>query len=78
MVTITVKKTGHMFIDREEYNTVSLERFLSNRFREKTKGYTKRDKEAKHGRIISILDLVRQQGIQDVSFSIAPPSNPKP
>ncbi len=79
MVTIVVKKTGDMFIDKEEYSTVSLQRYLSNRFREKTnlQVYIKGDKEAKHGRLISLLDLVRQEGIQNVSFAIAPPANTK-
>jgi len=34
--------------------------------------YISGDKDATHGTIIGVLDLVRRQGIQKVSFAISP------
>jgi biopolymer transport protein ExbD len=53
---------------------VDLQNFLSNRYRINTNVpvYISGDKDATHGMVINVLDLVRRQGIQKVSFAIAP------
>ena len=49
--------------------------FLSNKFRANTNVpvYISGDKDATHGSVIGVLDLVRREGIQKVSFAISPP-----
>ena len=52
---------------------------LSNRFRANTNVpvYISGDKDATHGAVIRVLDAVRREGIQKVSFAITPPSDKK-
>src|SRR3974390_2640357 len=74
IVNIAVDKVGNIFIDKQAVNLVELRSFLSNKFRVNTNVpvYISGDKDATHGMIIGILDLVRREGIQKVSFAIAP------
>ncbi len=79
IITIGVAKTGELYLDKKPVNVVELQSFLSNQFRLNTNVpvYISGDKEATHGMMIQVLDLVRQQGIQKVSFAIAPASGSK-
>src|SRR5215470_6700597 len=72
--TATVDKLGNVYIDKNIVSMVDLQNFLSNRYRINTNVpvYISGDKDATHGMIINVLDLVRRQGIQKVSFAIAP------
>jgi biopolymer transport protein ExbD len=74
IVNVGVRKDGQLFLDKKEINMVDLQNFLSNRYRINTNVpvYISGDKDATHGMVISVLDLVRRQGIQKVSFAIAP------
>ena len=74
IVNIGVDKLGNVFIDKNMVSMVDLQSFLSNRYRINTNVpvYISGDKDATHGMIINVLDLVRRQGIQKVSFAIAP------
>jgi biopolymer transport protein ExbD len=74
IVNIGVDKVGNVYIDKNMVSMVDLQSFLSNRFRINTNVpvYISGDKDATHGMIINVLDLVRRQGIQKVSFAIAP------
>ncbi len=74
IVNIGVRKDGQLFLEKKEVNLVELQTFLSNRFRVNTNVpvYISGDKEATHGMIIGVLDMVRRTGIQKVSFAIAP------
>ena len=72
-VSISVKKNGDVYIEKEPYNFVELRSYLSNRFHLDTNVsvYITCDNEARHGQTINVLDLVRQEGIQQVSFAIS-------
>lgn len=74
ILNITVDKLGDTFIDKKPVNLLELQQVISNRFRANTNlpVYISGDKEATHGSIIRVLDVVRRQGIQKVSFAIAP------
>jgi biopolymer transport protein ExbD len=79
IVNIGVRKDGQLFLDKKEVSLVDLQNFLSNRFKVNTNVpvYISGDKDATHGMVIGVLDLVRRQGIQKVSFAIAPQAAPK-
>ena len=74
IVNIAVDKVGNIYIEKKPMNYVELQNYLSNKFRINTNVpvYISGDKDATHGMIIGVLDLVRRQGIQKVSFAIAP------
>jgi biopolymer transport protein ExbD len=77
IVNIAVDKLGEVYVDKKPYNLVELHYFLSNRFKLNTNVpvYISGDKDATHGAVIRVLDAVRREGIQKVSFAIAPPSS---
>ena len=79
IVNISVDKVGDIFIEKNRVNVVELASYLSNKFRINTNVpvYISGDKDATHGMVIRVLDLVRRQGIQKVSFAINPPSPQK-
>src|SRR5512135_2113760 len=74
IVNISVDRVGDIFIEKKAVNVVELQSYLSNRFRENTNVpvYISGDKNATHGSVIRVLDIVRREGIQKVSFAIAP------
>lgn len=74
IVNISVDKIGDIYIEKQPVNIVELHTYLSNKFRVNTNVpvYISGDKEATHGSVIRVLDLVRREGIQKVSFAIAP------
>jgi len=74
IVNISVDKLGDIFIEKKQVNIVELHTYLSNKFRANTNVpvYISGDKDATHGSVIRVLDLVRREGIQKVSFAIAP------
>ncbi|MEI6567829.1 MAG: biopolymer transporter ExbD [Verrucomicrobiota bacterium] len=74
IVNISVDKAGEVFVEKKSMNVVDLHYFLSNKFRINTNlpVYISGDKDATHGAVIRVLDIVRREGIQKVSFAIAP------
>ena len=74
IVNISVNKVGDMFIDKQQVNLLELHTYLSNKFRANTNlpVYISGDKDASHGSVIRVLDVVRREGIQTVSFAISP------
>src|SRR5512141_1846675 len=64
IVNIGVDKAGNVFLDKKPVNQVELQTFLSNKFRANTNVpvYISGDKDATHGTVIGVLDLVRRQG----------------
>ncbi len=76
IVNVGVDKAGNVYIDKKPVSLVELQSYLSNKFRVNTNVpvYISGDKDATHGTIIGVLDVVRRQGIQKVSFAIAPQS----
>ena len=80
IVNIAVDKIGDIYIEKKPVNVVELHQYLSNKFHINTNVpvYISGDKEATHGAVIRVLDLVRREGIQKVSFAIAPQKSSSP
>jgi biopolymer transport protein ExbD len=79
IINIGVDRAGEISIDKRPVNVVELHDYLSNLFLVKTNMavYISGDKNATHGSVIRVLDLVRREGIQKVSFVIAPQASQK-
>ena len=73
IINISVDKAGDIFVEKNPMNVVDLHNYLSNKFRVNTNVpvYISGDKDATHGAVIRVLDLVRREGIQKVSFAIS-------
>lgn len=73
IINISVDKAGEVFVEKKPVNVVDLRSYLSNKFRVNTNVpvYISGDKDASHGAVIRVLDLVRREGIQKVSFAIS-------
>jgi biopolymer transport protein ExbD len=77
MVDISVNKAGAVFLDTKPIGSNELVTHLEDA---KTANpnlsvFISGDKEARHGDVIHVLDLVRQAGIDKVAFEIREPSN---
>jgi len=74
ILNISVDKLGEVYVGRTQVNLVQLQSILSNRYKLNTNVpvYISGDKDATHGAIIRVLDIVRREGIQKVSFAITP------
>ncbi len=80
ILNISVDKFGQVSVDKTQVTLVQLYGVLSNQYKIDTNVpvYISGDKDATHGTVISVLDVVRQVGIQKVSFAITPaPANKK-
>jgi biopolymer transport protein ExbD len=79
IVNIAVDKAGDVYVEKKQVNIVELHEYLSNKFQANTNipVYISGDKDATHGAVIRVLDIVRREGIQKVSFAISPQSNPQ-
>jgi len=75
ILNIAVDKAGDVYVEKKPVTTVELHTILSNKFRLNTNlpVYISGDKDATHGTVIRVLDLVRREGIQKVSFAISAP-----
>jgi biopolymer transport protein ExbD len=73
IINIAVDKAGDVFVEKKAVNVVDLRSYLSNKFRVNTNVpvYISGDKDATHGAVIRVLDIVRREGIQKVSFAIS-------
>src|SRR5215471_19206470 len=78
ILNISVKANGEVYYEKQQVNSEDLQRILSDALRKNTNVpvYVSGDREAKHGSIVRVLDLVRRQGIQKVSFAISPAPPP--
>jgi biopolymer transport protein ExbD len=74
IVNIDVDRAGDIYVEKKQVTSMELHLFLSNKFRLNTNVpvYISGDKAASHGAVIRVLDLVRREGIQKVSFAITP------
>src|ERR1043165_9118222 len=72
IVNIAVDKLGEVYIGKTQITFVQLQSILSNKFKVNTNipVYITGHKDATHGAIIHVLDIVRREGIQKVSFAI--------
>jgi biopolymer transport protein ExbD len=73
ILNIAVDKAGDVYIEKKLVTTVDLHTVLSNKFRLNTNlpVYISGDQDATHGAVIRVLDIVRKEGIQKVSFAIS-------
>ncbi|MBA4148707.1 MAG: biopolymer transporter ExbD [Verrucomicrobia bacterium] len=76
IINIAVDKIGDIYIEKERRSFTELQQYLSDRMAANTNlpVYISGDKEASHGAVINVLDLVRRSGVQKVSFAIASPA----
>jgi biopolymer transport protein ExbD len=76
IINIAVDKLGDIYIEKKQVNVLELRSYLSNKVALNTNVpvYISGDKDATHGSVIRVLDLVRREGIQKVSFAISPPT----
>ena len=74
ILNIDVDKAGEVYVQKKPVSAIELHNILSNKFRINTNVpvYISGDKDATHGSVIRVLDIVRREGIQKVSFAIAP------
>ena len=80
IINIAVDKVGNLYVGKTQVNMVQLSEMLSNKFHVNTNVpvYISGDKDATHGIMIGVLDLVRRVGIEKVSFAISPQGAAKP
>jgi len=80
IVNISVDKLGDIYIEQTRKTHAELHSYLTNRLHANTNipVYISGDKDATHGSVIYVLDLVRKAGIQKVSFAISAPPPAKP
>jgi biopolymer transport protein ExbD len=74
ILNIDVDKAGDVYVEKKPVSVIELHNILSNKFRINTNipVYISGDKDATHGSVIRVLDIVRREGIQKVSFAISP------
>lgn len=74
ILNLTVDKLGDVYIEKERKSLAEVYSFVSNKFQVNTNlpVYISGDKDASHGAVIAVLDVVRRAGVQKVAFSIAP------
>jgi biopolymer transport protein ExbD len=79
IVNLQVDKQGDVWIEKEKKTYTEVSAYLSNRLVLNTNipVYISGDKDATHGSVIAVLDLVRRVGIQKVSFAIVFPETKK-
>ncbi len=76
IVNIQVDKRGDLYLGQERMTAVELFGYLTNRVRANAglPVYISGDREATHGTVIGVLELVRRAGVQKVSFAITRPA----
>jgi biopolymer transport protein ExbD len=79
ILNLTVDKLGDVYIEKERKTLAEVYSFVSNKFQVNTNlpVYISGDKDASHGAVIAVLDVVRRAGVQKVAFSIAPQAEKK-
>ena len=79
LINLQVDKLGDVYIEKEKKTLPEVQAYLTNKLQSNTNipFYISGDKDATHGAVIAVLDLVRKAGIQKVSFAIAFPDKKK-
>lgn len=74
ILNIVVDRAGDIYVDNERLSLPELHERVAARFRADANVpvYISGDKNASHGSVIRVLDVVRSEGISRVSFAIAP------
>ena len=79
-VNISVDKTGDTFLDKKPVgdNEMVTGLIAMQKTNPALRVFISGDQDARHGRIIHVLDLVRAAGIDKVAFEIKPQAGDKP
>ena len=74
IVNIAVDRQGDIHVENRRVSDAELREVLSEKFRANPNVpiYISGDRQATHGDVIRVLDLVRREGIQNVSFAVVP------
>lgn len=75
MLNISVDKAGETWVEKKHVTAAELHAIVSKKFAIKTnvQVYISGDRDTTHGSMIRVLDLVRSEGIQKVSFAVRIP-----
>lgn len=79
IINIDVDRNGQPWIEKQPKTLAEVFSYITNKISSNTNlpVYIRGDKDATHGSVISVLDLVRKAGILKVSFAINPPEAKK-
>src|ERR1700742_4511709 len=79
-ISISVDKLGGTYFDKQPVGLNELAQRLtaSHQTNENVRVFISGDKDARHGDVIHVLDVVRSAGIEKVAFEIGEPSSSKP
>jgi biopolymer transport protein ExbD len=74
MINIAINDAGKVFFEKQEIGPAELLVVVSNRFRADTNTpvYISGDLQTKHGAMVGVYELVRQAGVQRISFCVTP------
>jgi biopolymer transport protein ExbD len=74
MINVAVDKSGKVFYEKQEMDPNQLVTLVSNRYRldTNTPVYISGDMNTEHGAMVAVYQLVRNAGIQKVSFCVLP------
>lgn len=77
-VSLSVDKAGMVFCDKQPVglNELATQLAASQRTNNNVRVFISGDKDARHGDVIHVLDVVRATGIQKVAFEIREPAAP--
>ncbi len=80
LINIAVRRNGDVYVEKDLVTMIQLQTLVSNKFRANTNVpvYLSADRDTKHGLVTKVLDVVRREGIQKVSFAVSPPSAKQP
>ena len=72
-VTVAVKKDGTIRVDKETYTMKALEKYLREQLKKSGKNavvIVNADKGARHGRVVSIMDLAKKVGYGRLAIAV--------
>ncbi len=79
ILSLSVDRLGDVYIDKERKTLTDVFNTITNRLQSNTNlpVYISGDKDATHGAVIAVLDMVRRAGVQKVAFAVSPPPEKK-
>lgn len=75
ILNIAVDKAGDIYVEKKMVTGAELHTYLAGKLGRTTNFsvYISGDKDASHGSVVRVLDLVRREGVEKVSFAITTP-----
>lgn len=76
IINVQVARQGDVYIESNHLTLLELQDYLRERLKANAQlpVFISGDRQASHGDVINVLDVVRRSGIEKVSFSIGPPA----